>query len=246
MPKKQENNINTIIQNKKAFLIVLVLAVFLSWCISLEQKKTAIDMENVDFSTLKSGDTVVLDMAQLESKDDENWETYLAYYKYWQTALIIACWEWEIDLVKSLLRTNLSDINKKDTKGRTPLIMASRKWYEDIVRLLIENWANIDDQTNDWATSLMRAITEWHIWVIKTLLEKWANLEKSDKLWRTALILSSYEWNVDIVKLLVDNWADCLVKNVDWETIFDLVGSNERVSEILKKCKKPKKTLLKR
>ena len=71
------------------------------------------------------------------------------------------------------------------------LILASNKGFLDIVQLLLDNGANVNDSNFDQQTALMEASEEGHFEVVKLLVQKGANVNLTDRRGRTAAQLTT-------------------------------------------------------
>ena len=61
-----------------------------------------------------------------------------------------------------------------------PIIAAAQNGYLEIVKLLIENGANVDSQTELGYTALELAASNGHLEVVDLLIQKGANLSLED------------------------------------------------------------------
>ena len=74
--------------------------------------------------------------------------------------------------------------------GWTPLYSAANKGYLEIVKLLIENGADINKSNNDGWTPLYSAADKGHLEVVKLLIENGADINKSNNNgWFTLLFI---------------------------------------------------------
>ena len=78
----------------------------------------------------------------------------------------------------------------------------------EIVKLLIENGADINKSNNDGWTSLYLAVNKRHLEVIKLLIENGADINKSNNNGWTPLNIAANNGHLEIVKLLIENGAD--------------------------------------
>ena len=94
--------------------------------------------------------------------------------------------------------------------GETMLMLAARKMHTELVKLLIDNGAdlNIKGGSNYGYTALMYAVKEGNTEIAKLLLDNGADLNIKDSFGYTALMFAVREGNTEIVKLLLDNKAD--------------------------------------
>ncbi|WP_307972317.1 ankyrin repeat domain-containing protein [uncultured Brachyspira sp.] len=70
-----------------------------------------------------------------------------------------------------------ANINIKDDKGNTPLIIASYNGHKEIVSMLIKNKANINDRNNEGDTAVMEACKQKNMDIIAILIKNGAKLE---------------------------------------------------------------------
>ena len=94
--------------------------------------------------------------------------------------------------------------------GETMLMLAARKMHTELVKLLIDNGAdlNIKGGSNYGYTALMYAVKEGNTEIAKLLLDNGADLNIKDSFGYTALMFAVREGNTEIVKLLLDNKAN--------------------------------------
>ena len=115
---------------------------------------------------------------------------------------------------------NIDYINHKNDDGLTALMIASSNTNTfssiEIVKLLIENGANVNLQNNDGVTALMISSIYSNSYssldAVKLLIENEADLNIRDRDGNTALLLSymnsDKHSSLDAVKLLIENGAD--------------------------------------
>lgn len=123
-----------------------------------------------------------------------------------QGALLDAVMNDNIGEVRRLLRLG-SDVNELDTLGNTPLARAVSYGYADIVSLLLENHANIDNQNKQGNTPLILAVINSYgvakTAIIRLLLDKGANMDlrnsRNDTALDIAVVQSRYQ-AIDILK----------------------------------------------
>jgi ankyrin repeat protein/beta-lactamase regulating signal transducer with metallopeptidase domain len=126
--------------------------------------------------------------------------------------------------------TNGANANAKDTKdGRTVLMAASAEGYTDIVRLLLDQGADVSAKW-DWdiggITALWMATLNGHVDVVKLLLEKGADLNAKNSNGETALFIASRQGYGDIVKVFLDRGADVNIRNTSRETALHLASQH--------------------
>ncbi len=95
-----------------------------------------------------------------------------------------------------------TDVNAKDDKGHTALIVASIRGHTDVVRLLIEKGADVNAKENNGITALMQASGKGWIEIVKLLIEKGADVNAKENSGVTALMIASATGKSDIASLL--------------------------------------------
>ncbi|KAF6787298.1 hypothetical protein CMUS01_16465 [Colletotrichum musicola] len=121
-------------------------------------------------------------------------------------------------VVKRLLRYDADrhqTINLVDTKRATALFLASFKGHAKIVRLLLENGADIDIQNNSCKsnTALSAASARGHEDVVRLLIEKDASVNAQSVSQTAPLYCASLNGHKDIVQLLLDAGAELAALN---------------------------------
>ena len=131
-----------------------------------------------------------------------------------------------LNIMKILLEEGVDDINAKDNAGYTPLHLAIVHDNYDILQILIENGANINEKYfND--TPILLAIKKNKPNIIKLLIEKGANLNEKDDFGNTPLHFAYINELFDRVILLIEQGADIYIQNRDGSTIIDLIMEKE-------------------
>ena len=91
-------------------------------------------------------------------------------------AFITACKEGDEEFASILIKMG-ANVNIKDDKGNTPLIVASYNGHKEIVSMLIKNKANLNDKKNEGDTAIMEACKQKNIDIIAILIKNGAKLE---------------------------------------------------------------------
>ncbi|KAI9893551.1 MAG: hypothetical protein M1814_006347 [Vezdaea aestivalis] len=99
-----------------------------------------------------------------------------------------------------------------------PLIAASIKNHKEIVKLLLENGADIHAKGNYGETALHEAASRGHEAIIKLLLENGADIHAKSDYGETALHKATSRGHEAIIKLLLENGADIHAKSDYGET----------------------------
>jgi len=130
----------------------------------------------------------------------------------------------DIEAVKRELSKRL-DINAKDSSGKTALMYASGKNFINIVKLLIQKGAKVNETDYFGDTPLTFAIySENGLETIKFLVQSGANVNiKIPPLDRTPLILACIEGKTEIAKFLIQSGAN--INSVDTLKANSLIGA---------------------
>ncbi len=131
-----------------------------------------------------------------------------------------------------------ADINKMNKYKETPLILATKKIYVEIVRMLIDAGADLDKQDSDDFTALM-----WAAWrknpeyrkILRMLIDNGANLNLKDNGGDTALIWAANAEHKEAVTMLIDAGADINIQNVNGNTalIWAVYRGNSEIAQML-------------
>ena len=99
-------------------------------------------------------------------------------------------------------------VDDADGNGVTPLMVAARYDYEDIVSFLLDQKASVTACSNSKATALHMAAAEGACRAIRLLLKKDADVYAQDKQGLTPLIYAANNGRVDAIRqLCMDHWA---------------------------------------
>ncbi len=135
----------------------------------------------------------------------------------------------DIDAVKAFVTSGI-DINIKDTLfGHTALIMAANNGHAGVVKLLLENGADINATSYAGITALICASSQE---IVKLLVDNGANVYGGDNDSNTALIKACAQGHKNIVQLLLgmvcyDNYTELLL------TLL-ILASQEGHTEVVK------------
>lgn len=125
--------------------------------------------------------------------------------------LAIASRENKADVLRALLEPEFglrAQLEETDVRGETPLLMAAREAYEDIVRILVDAGANPNaTNTKNGETALHQVSSSGHFDLVKFLLRRKAQVDKSDNNQWTPLHKASGQAHLEIVKHLVKKGA---------------------------------------
>ncbi|MDD5454971.1 MAG: ankyrin repeat domain-containing protein [Candidatus Ratteibacteria bacterium] len=147
------------------------------------------------------------------------------------TALMEAALNTPVYLAISMVKdTNMEDEILGDTR-----IMAFQKVYADIVKLLIENGADINAKDNKGNTALMMASITGQTDTVKLLIDKGTDVNAKNNNGITALMLAS---GTNTVKLLIEKGADVNIKANDSYTALKIASErgDTAIIELLKQA----------
>ena len=124
---------------------------------------------------------------------------------------------------------NGADVNSVNNGWTTALTLSSSEGCTEIVKLLLENGANVHIRSGLFSvTALMLASFNGHTETVKLLLEYGADLEANDNQDWTPLMWAIkggyYKSYPRTLKILLENGADLETKNHKGETVFMLVA----------------------
>lgn len=140
-------------------------------------------------------------------------------------------------LIKDKRRANY--INTLSDDYNSPLILASSVGFKDIIQMLINNGAVINQQNNEKRTALMASVKSNNIDILETLISNGANVNLQDNLGFTALMYASKEGKIDMVKILLQNGANPNITNYNITTalIYAAKNGHKEIVQILLKAK---------
>lgn len=94
-------------------------------------------------------------------------------------------------------------------EGNTPLMYGCAGGHEEVVRVLLEAGANVEDHNENGHTPLMEAASAGHVPVAKILLEHGAGINThSNEFKESALTLACYKGHLEMVRFLLEAGAD--------------------------------------
>jgi uncharacterized protein len=135
------------------------------------------------------------------------------------TPLMMAIQEKHCETARLLLEQQV-DINHKNDKGETALIIAANERYSggqslSIIRALLERGADLEVQTTDsnGSTALMKAAFNGLSEVVRIFLEAGADANKKSKEGRTALHFAAKWGDADMITALLQHRADPNVRD---------------------------------
>lgn len=96
--------------------------------------------------------------------------------------------------------------------GNTPLMYGCAGGHEEVVKVLLEAGANVEDHNENGHTPLMEAASAGHVSVAKILLDHGAGINThSNEFKESALTLACYKGHLDMVRFLLEAGADQVI-----------------------------------
>ncbi|MFC1781833.1 ankyrin repeat domain-containing protein [Planctomycetota bacterium] len=119
----------------------------------------------------------------------------------------------------------------------TPLSYASIRGNKDVIELLVDKNADINDTSDRGQTPLFKAVTNGQEDVVEFLITKGADTNVKNSASTTALHIAARNGNIEIVKLLIAGGADVNVKNAQDFTPLYIAEQNDNteIAELLRK-----------
>ena len=153
-----------------------------------------------------------------------------------------------IDIARQLLNKarvyNIDLVNQVDNEKATPLHTASPLGNLEMIKLLLENSANVHRANTFSATPLLLSAMEGHFEVVAVFLKAGAEVDKATSIGGTALMVAAGDGHLELVKLLLENGAEVsqYLQRIIPEDLQDELPEiiEEAVSEGLKKALRSK------
>jgi ankyrin repeat protein len=128
------------------------------------------------------------------------------------------------------------DVDLRDQKKRTALILAAHNGHRPVVEFLVENGADVNAEDGDSQTALMYASKRSFNDTAALLLDKGANVNtQSKKRGISALMLAAVADNEELVRMLLEHGADASLTDIFGRTARDLAKrkGNVEMAELL-------------
>lgn len=135
-----------------------------------------------------------------------------------QTGLLIAVREPSPKVIQVLLSSPKTNVEARNAKDESPLMLAALKGQQDVVTRLIARDADINKP--GWAP-LHYAATSGQVAIMKQLLDKYAFIDAQSPNGTTPLMMAAMYGSTEAVKLLLDEGADPFMKNDKGMTAAD-------------------------
>ena len=146
-----------------------------------------------------------------------------------QTGLLLAMREPSPRVIQVLIESPKTNVEARNAKDESPLMMAALKGQKDVVAQLIKRDADINK--TGWAP-LHYAATGGHVDIMKMLLEGNAFIDAQSPNGTTPLMMAAMYGSAASVKLLLDEGADTTMKNEQGMTALDFAKRGTRPDAI--------------
>ncbi|AGF78238.1 ankyrin repeat-containing protein [Desulfocapsa sulfexigens DSM 10523] len=124
-----------------------------------------------------------------------------------QTPVIIAVSRKKIEKVRTLIKSGIADLNKKDLRGQSPLRLSMENKDVMCGTLLVSHGADVNETLGNGDPLLLRAVSHNIFDFAELLIEKGADVNATDKNGNTSLMVASEKSNLSIVKKLISHGA---------------------------------------
>jgi ankyrin repeat protein len=145
-----------------------------------------------------------------------------------------AVFKGDLKRVAALLSDHPEQIEKKDSLGQTPLIVAVNHSKLEIAELLLANGANVNARDAQMHTPLILAMWVYnHDKMVRLLLAKGADVNLEDKWKMTALSYAAKQGQLEEAKILLANDANPNVVTGASPLYFAVIGTHTEMVELL-------------
>ena len=152
------------------------------------------------------------------------------------TPLIIAARDGKLDFVKVLLRYEANieargtiKIDGKVIEGCTALWIAAAKGHFDVVRLLIEQNAEVDGRTSTNSTPLRAAAFIGHLDIVRCLVENGADVNARTNFNSTPLMITCFKGHPNVASYLVKHGANINLQDNKGDSCLHYASHGGRV-----------------
>ena len=139
------------------------------------------------------------------------------------------------NLINSLVQDYDVDINSRDQKGNTSLMIATKRNQLGLIKLLIDLEVDINIKDNYGRNSLILAVQGENIHIAKYLINSGSHIDIPDNEGLTPLHYASLNNNFAIVNLLIKEGADVNIRDNSGRSALHLsiLKENEDVAKII-------------
>jgi len=131
----------------------------------------------------------------------------------------------ELEKVENYIKKEIN-INAKNKSKWTALAYACKYNHIEIVKLLIDNGADVNIAVNTGSTPLHIALNGGNTEIAEYLIENNADINVKDIMGMSALAWAAKQGDLELVIFLVKNGADINSQNVNSRTVLDVATNN--------------------
>ncbi|WP_410879916.1 ankyrin repeat domain-containing protein [Myroides sp. DW712] len=131
----------------------------------------------------------------------------------------------DIATVKEILANHTVNLEVKNSKGETPLMMATYKKYNALALYLIDQGANVNAQDDRLNSPFLYAGAEGNITIVRKSLAHGADFTVFNRYNGTALIPAAEKGHLEVVQLLVatPNFPIDHVNRLGWTALMEAI-----------------------
>lgn len=149
-----------------------------------------------------------------------------------KTAIIELASKGKIKELKNIAVEGVNQINARDAKDNTALIVAASKGHLEVVTWLINNNADINLANRKKETALMKSIEGNFVTITEQLLTYGADVNRRNIDGDTPLILAAKNGHVDIVRSLIQDGADIDARDNEGNNALLIAIKNNQIDII--------------
>lgn len=127
--------------------------------------------------------------------------------------------------VKEIVATSQVNLEAKNGRGETPLMLATYRQYNAIAFYLIDQGANVNTQDNNLNSPFLYAGAEGNLALVKKALEHGADFTVFNRYNGTALIPAAEKGHLEVVEVLVQtpNYPIDHVNRLGWTALMEAI-----------------------
>jgi ankyrin repeat protein len=129
--------------------------------------------------------------------------------------------EGNLERTAALLKAHPKLISSRDQRGSTPLILAGYYNQAEVVRLLLDQGAAVDEKDGSGNTALMGACFKGYTGIAEILIEAGANVNERNGMGGTCLIFAVTFNREPMARLLLEKGARVDAKDPEGKTAVD-------------------------
>ena len=143
----------------------------------------------------------------IKSGDTEKVRELLTTWKWSETFLHEACSYGQLGIVRMLIAKGAA-VNKEDSDGCTPVLVAAKENHFDVVLALVsEFYCHVNTEDNNGTTLLHEACRHGQVGIVRMLIGVGADVDKKDHYGYTPAIVAAKESHCDVLLALVSEFG---------------------------------------